>query len=227
MGAESGAADEPAPISFPRKAIPAKDKKLAIALGFPPQMIRDAEAGADLRTTRYLMKHPSLCARLMGEYGRSATLEKDEDSGAWTLKAASGASYVFTVIHTSEEVTLLKFNFFIRSGMGIGLKISGTGALVIKTGPGEGKGATRVDYDVYFARGALPLDSPASAIQVHEGVILGDFGAILQAFSDLSGSVTDEAGLIAREMEREKDTFAPEEVKEFRKMFVRQGTNRK
>lgn len=214
--AEPVAADlEKKPIPFNKKSVSQKDSSLASALLVEPVMERGLTVDAPIRVVEYFTNRPELASRLMAENGAvSGALEKDEDGGGWAFLGASGARYLFRTQDAGKNARFVRFSYFHASQIGIGLKISGVGAVVVSVSPRK-TGETAVDYDIYFAEGTLPLDKLAVSVSIHMAEIVSDFAALAEGFATLCETASDDPESVADDMRDADDVFTKKEIGDF------------
>lgn len=205
------------PVQFDKKsAVSKKDAGLASALAVEPVMERGLRVESPAMVVEYFTSRPAFASRLMAEYGDiSGALEREEDADGWTFTGVSGARYVFTAKTVGKNVRFVRFSYFHSSPFGIGLKISGVGAVVVSVSP-ENKGrAATVDYDVYFAEGGEPLDKIAVSVSIQMADIMRDFAALAEGFATLCEAAYDDPESVADEMRDADDVFTKKEIDGF------------
>jgi hypothetical protein len=205
------------PIQLDKKsAVSKKDAGLASALAVEPVMERGLRVESPPRVVEYFTSRPAFASRLMAEYGDiSGALEREEDADSWTFTGISGARYVFTAKAVGKNVRFVRFSYFHSSPFGIGLKISGVGAVVMSVSPGKTRETAAVDYDIYFAEGREPLDKIAVSVSIHMAEIKSDFAALAEGFATLCEAAYDDPESVADEMRDADDVFTKKEIDGF------------
>jgi len=215
--------EEPKSIEFDRSAIPKDDVWLKNALDSAPEMKRGLEIDAPGKVVFYMLARPYLAYRIADDYGYSPILlEKSEEGDDWEVTGGTGAVYSFRKLWEKDGVYFLRFTFFYRAPVGIGLKTSGAGAVVVRfKESGKAKNVI-ADYDVYFSPGDLPLDKLTEYFPLQKSWIMEDFSSISDAFTDLCESISDDPESILDDMEWSEDDFTAGELKNFRETFTRE-----
>ena len=211
----------PAPIEFPKSVVSGKDVVLESALRRPPEMTRDIEIEAPRRVVKYFLSRPHLAYRILDDSGASPIrLERSEDGDEWEMTGGSGSLYTLKTLRSGEDHFAIRFGFFYRAPIGIGIKLSGAGAFVgrirTKTGSSE---SVFLDYDIYFSPGSLPLDKITEYLPLQRMWIAGDFKSAARAFAELCESAVDDPETMVDDMEFSEDVFTPGEIREFRLVF--------
>ncbi len=211
------------PISYPSSSIPKKDEQLVRASAREPVMIRGRGIEAVKEVVDYLMSRPGLAFRLIEElHGAPFSFSTAEEDNQWEMTTA-GRFYAFEPLKGGERTHVLKFTFLFRFPLGIGLKTSGGGMVVIraKQAGAEPEEETLIDYDIYLVTGYLPIDKLTKRIPfIQSGLARSDFESVLTVFTLLCESVADDPGAVAEDMAEADETFTAKEVNEFRKTFV-------
>lgn len=205
------------PLPFNKKsALSIKGPSLASALAVEPVMARGLTVEAPLRVVEYFISRPGFASRLMAENGDiPGALEKDEDGDGWTFRGESGARYVFRPVSVVKDARFVRFSYFHSSPFGIGLKISGAGALVASLSPGKTGETAALDYDVYFAEGGYPLDKIAVSVSIHIAEIINDFATLAEGFAALCETAYDDPESVADDMRDADDVFTKKEIGDF------------
>lgn len=208
--------DEPIPFSCKNDLIK-KDDPVCATLKQKPWSTRNIVVDdVPLSSLKYFFKRPLVAHKISKLLGTSSiSLYKAEDAEEWDMTGKSGAIYIFKNISNTDESFLLRFSYFYRAPVGIGIKLSGTGAVAGRIRENKKEKAFYIDYDIYFTAGKLPLDSPAKIIKIHEIWIQDDFTAIARAFTELLLDVADDPEDIADEMETADDLFNQNEIDSF------------
>ncbi len=216
-GEPAGGGPEKKPIQFNKKsAVSKKDVNLSVALAGEPVMERGLTVESPLRIVEYLMSRPELASRLMAENGfSSGEMEREEDGDGWTFTGRSGARYTFRPTQAGKDIRFVGFSYFHSSPLGIGLKISGTGAVVVAVSPGKNRDGAVIDYDIYFVEGVRPLDKVAVSVSIHIAEIMGDFAEMAEGFVTLCEAVNEDPESVADEMRDMDEVFTKKETDDF------------
>jgi len=213
--AEDSPAKKPIPLNK-KSAVSKNDARLASALAKEPVMERGLTVESPLRIVEYFMNRPELASRLMAQSDVvSGEIHSEEDADGWTFTGKSGARYVFRPAQAGKDVRFVRFSYFHGASMGIGLRISGSGAVVVSVSHGKTGETTALDYDVYFTEGGRPLDKMAVRVSIHMAEIMGDFTSLAEGFVTLCEAVNDYPESVADEMRDADDVFTKKEIDEF------------
>lgn len=209
----------PEPIGFPKSVMPPDEPLLKTAVESPPDMARNVEIYAKKKSVDYFLRRPGLAYRILDDYGTSpVTIDKGE-AGAWEMTASSGAFYTLKKLWEKDRAYLVRFGFFYRAPIGIGIKLSGAGAVAFRFRTKPDSESVFLDYDIYFAPGGLPLDKVAEYLPVQKLMIVDDLRQVAEAFAELIETAEYDPEMMADDMEWSEDLFSDEEVESFRKAF--------
>ncbi len=210
------------PINYPKSSIPKEDESLKLILKLTPLTERDIHIPAKMKVVEYLFTRPTLAYRLLELFGgKPATLEEAEEGNEWDVKINNGGLYTFETVWIGNDRALLKFGYFYRAAIGIGIKFSGLGAVIVRMRPDpEEKDAMYIDFDIYAKPGDLPLDKLLKAAPVHREWFRSDFMTIASSFIELCKTADDDPESVADDMAEADDLFTEKEAGLFRKTFV-------
>lgn len=202
------------PIHFNKKsAVFKKGPSLSSALAAEPVMERGLTVDSPSRVVEYFMSRPELASRLIEEVGfGSGVIVREEDGAGWAFKGISGARYLFHAQKAGKDIGIVRFSYSHSASLGIGLKISGVGAVVMSVSPGKTGETTALDYDVYFAEGGGPLDKIAVSVSIHMAEITGDLAALAEGFATLCEAAYDDPESVADEMRDADGVFTKKEI---------------
>jgi hypothetical protein len=173
-----------------------------------PVMERGLTVDAPSRVVEYFMSRPELASRIIEEnsFG-SGVISKEEDGDSWAYKGRSGARYLFRAEQAGKDIRFVKFSYSHSAPLATGVKITGSGAVVVSVSPGKTKDTAAVDYDIYFAEGGEPLDKIAVSVSIHMAEIKGDLAALADGFVNLCETAYDDSESVADEMRDADDMF--------------------
>ncbi len=221
-GAATGSSDETdTPVDFDPKSIGADEKIIAGTPGKTPLMIRDVEIEAPLELVSYFVSRFHLAYRIMDENSIAPfALNREDDGSGWEMTGA-GKEYTFSQVGGSGGPSALKFSFYYKPPVGIGVKMTGSGVVVFRLRKGEPQPMTLVDYDIYFVTGSTPVDRLTKKAPFIQTSIIGDdINSVLRSFIELCEGVYEDPETVADEMEMSDEIFTEAEVRDLRDSFI-------
>ncbi|MGK7346745.1 MAG: hypothetical protein ACNS63_13145 [Candidatus Nitrospinota bacterium M3_3B_026] len=227
----SSAADEgktPAPIAIDKKSLP-EDPALEKLLEAAPAMVRDAGMKASPEAAAYFFERWRLAHRILEVFGQSpVSVEKSGTGGEWGVTGRSGGVYYVKKAWSAGDVYLLRFSYFYRAPVGVGLKVSGIGAVAVRLRPEKEEDGETVylDYDLYFEPGQLPLDAVTEYVPVQKAWIQEDLRSAASAFADFVETAHEDPQSVIDDMMWNEDEFTAEEIEDFQKTFGGGGARR-
>lgn len=216
------------PLKFSSEVITKDDSLLAKAMAKEPLMIREKEIEAPLKMTDYFLSRPWLTYRLAEELtGASFSFSLDKTEGEWELNVTSAIarSYNLTPLSNRKSTKVLKFVFLFKFALGIGIKSTGGGFVVIRSGPNADNDGAVIDYDIYLVTGSTPIDKLTKQLPfIHNSLAQADMELALMPFIELCELVADDPESVAEEMEEADEVFSKNEIEEFKRLFVKKGS---
>ncbi len=210
------------PLPYPSKIISKKDSLLVRAAAREPLMLRGRRIEAPLKIVNYFFPRPWLAYRLAEQaQGSSLSFSLDKEEGEWEMTAI-GRSYELKPLAGDEKTKVLKFTFLFRFPLGIGLKTSGGGFVVIRARLEDGDEGSLIDYDIYLVTGSGPIDKLTKSFPIIQNSLArADMESVISPFAMLCEAVADDPESVAEEMKEADETFSEKEVEEFMKIFVK------
>lgn len=209
------------PIAIDKKSLP-DDPVLEKLLKAAPEMVRDAWMKASPEAAAYFFERWRLAHRILEVFGQSpVSVEKSGTEGEWEVAGRSGGVYHVRKAWGSGGVYLLRFSYLYRAPVGVGLKVSGIGAVAVRLRPEkeEDFDGVYIDYDLYFEPGQLPLDAVTEYLPVQKAWIQDDLRSMALSFADFVETAHEDPQSVIDDMMWNKDDFAEEEIEDFQRTF--------
>ncbi|VAX14805.1 hypothetical protein MNBD_NITROSPINAE04-1018 [hydrothermal vent metagenome] len=218
---EKGGLDDK-PLPYPSETISKKDSLLVRAAASEPLMLRGRRIEAPLKIVNHFFARPWLAYRLAEQIAASPlSFSLDKEGGEWEM-AAIGRHYQFGPLEVDKEIKILKFTFLFRLPLGIGLKTSGGGFIVIRTRLEDGDEGSLIDYDIYLVTGSGPIDKLTRSFPIIQNSLAqADMESVISSFAMLLEAVADDPESVVDEMKDADETFSEKEVEEFTRLFVK------
>jgi len=209
------------PLPYPSKAISKQDSLLVRAVLRKPSTFRGRRIEAPLKIINYFIARPWLAYRLaeqLQESPLSFSFYKEE--GEWGMSAI-GRQYELKQLSVDKKIKVLKFTFLFRFPLGIGLKTSGGGFIVIQTGQDSDDEVSLIDYDLYLVTGSGPIDKLTRSYPfIQDSFARADIELALSSFAMVVESVADDPESVAEDIKEADGIFSEKEVEEFEKLFI-------
>jgi len=221
------------PDDIPSIAIPKSEEGLQKARQAPAMELERIYIQAPHPTVHFFLQHPRIAFNItryiLGKTGMRLEKEDEEDEmekGQWLIRS-QGAKYRMIPLTAKSATGLAGFRFSIPVPILNNAWIGGHGLMKLDACPGEDAEETILSCSLYLAMSEESDGWNAAAKVYAQSQLRQEAMSMMESFKYLCEEVAYDPESIAGDMESEEDLFTMDQIRQFKKQFLRAAAKKR